>query len=118
MALGIFVAASTAALADPINLICDTHWPNDVGPGGLDLDEAAGSVTVHYASTRIPPFPESVSKPFPAKFDPNSITFDTSDGEAGVVKSGTINRLTGIVTWFYNGRVAATWNCQVGKKQF
>jgi hypothetical protein len=115
------LATCQSALADTTTLICDSHSRAQASPETIDLNEAAGSVTIHHMSLHNPggnpdPIPGGTDGPFTAKFTTDTITFSAEEPGHGH-DTYTINRLTGIVDW-----VTPAWSveftCQVGKAQF
>ena len=106
---------STAALADPTALVCDVRADAGTccvvdGPGTIVVDEAGGSVTVHYPPEHTIATGERLQSPeqtFAARFSPETITYEAYG------RTVTINRLTGAM---YDSGV--TWTCHVGKAQF
>jgi hypothetical protein len=120
--LGIFLTASTTALADPATLVCDGKGPAGVysfdGSIIVDLDETARTVTVHYPGVtnfNSGGHMEAHSiGPVPGTFDANAISFSIP-GE-----NIAINRVTGEAVVRTEGGItmAESWNCRVGKKQF
>lgn len=47
-ALGIFLTAGTAAMADPVKLICPTNNPSDLGPITIVIDESQSTVAINF----------------------------------------------------------------------
>jgi len=119
VALAIFAGSCQIAIADTTTLICDII-PNRSaccimdGAATIELNEAGGSVTVHYPSWHSANsgdrYPAAPSVSYVAKFDPNTITF--VNGDTGFTQ--TINRLTGI----FVSDSATSWTCHAAKAQF
>jgi hypothetical protein len=74
MILGLFLTASTAALADPTTLICSLDGRPDLPPTTIDLNEAASTATVNHPAGTYST--GSSSGTLAAKFDPKTVTFD------------------------------------------
>jgi hypothetical protein len=117
----LLLVMSTRASADPTTLVCDQNGAfggyTNTGSITVDLDEAAGSVTVHFpsATSSFGQVDAHSFGPLPGKFDANSISFSIPS------ENITISRVTGnaVVTVTEGGMtVSQTWNCQLGKKQF
>jgi len=126
----ILMAASRAALAAPVTLVCT----GGLGPLTLDLNEAAHTVTMNFPAKPVPEttpptlIPASSTGPMAAKFDSKMITFVSPVGGGGTVyENWTLDRLTGVLME-YRGvnapydratlRNAWSRNCHVGKAKF
>jgi hypothetical protein len=125
LGIAALLVTSTAALADPTTLICDTHESNQAGPFTVDLNEAQSTVSFH-SSGLAPsggyPGTSGVTRgPFPASFNPNTITF--ADDSPDAVSTYIINRVAATVEETDVGKAVSmtwhsVWTCQVGKAQF
>lgn len=96
----ILMAASQAALAAPVTLIC-TPLFNQVTT--IDLNEAAHTVTLNnlasYVSVTTPPtvIPASSTGPIAAKFDSKMITFAQHFAKFDEYENWTLDRRTGVL---------------------
>jgi hypothetical protein len=122
---GIFLTASTAALADPTTLICGLDGRPDLQPTTIDLNEAASTATVNHPAGTYSP--GSSSGALAAKFDPKNITFD--DKLNTTYSHYAIDRVTGILMLYIGAdapwdqatpqnRYTQQYACHVGQKQF
>jgi hypothetical protein len=129
LGVSILVAASQATLAVQTTLVCSGPW----GLFTIDLNEAAGAVTLNYPAKPVPEtvppsvIPASTVGPFAAKFNGKSIPFVSPFGDPTVHENWTLDRLTGVLLE-YRGvnapydratlRNVFSHTCHVGRKQF
>jgi hypothetical protein len=118
--LGIFLAASTAAMADPTTLVCSSTRRPDI-ERDVDLNEANGTATVSA---------EGISwGPSVAKFDSKSVTFGYFRKDVDVYDHFIIDRLTGVMSDYSSiqapydlagpdNRFIEPFACQVGHAKF
>jgi hypothetical protein len=98
LGVAILMAASQAALAAPVTLICTPVFNVVIT---IDLNEAAHTVTINnlasYDSATTPPtvIPASSSGPIAAKFDSKMITFAQHFAKFGTYENWTLDRRTG-----------------------
>ena len=115
----LFMAVSSAALADTTTLVCDVP-PSDrvifYGVPTIDLNEVQGTVTIHYPSWRSSrggsTFEEKTLGPIPANFGAETITIPPVEVPGfSLTKTETINRVTGFFS-------LNQWTCHAARKQF
>lgn len=113
------VGSSQVAIAETTTLICDVPHSDRVITDGvptIDLNEAQGTITIHYAAWRSvnggSPFPATTLGPIPAEFGPDIITIPPVERPGWSIEQPvTLNRVTGF--WSMNN-----WTCHAAKKQF
>lgn len=115
----VVLGSSQAALAATTTLICDVPHSDRVITDGvptIDLNEAEGTVTIHYAAWRSvnggSQFPEKTIGPIPAEFGLDIITIPPVERPGWSIEQPvTLSRVTGF--WSLN-----SWTCHAAKKQF
>ncbi len=121
-ALALLLASSQVAVADTTKLICSLgNSPNaEDGPTTIELNEAQGSVVIHFAGYHVRPEsglqgggPPRTIGPLSATFSDDTITF--FNPQYPQQDQFKINRLTGELTnTFTNWK----WACEKGQKKF
>jgi len=126
-ALGILLTANTAAMADPVTLICNmvdtgrgTYQEDE--PTTVELNEQQNSVTVHFGREHLAVGASNhvltawTQGPVIATFTDNAISFSLV--QFGKPASSLINRLTGTFVITQDQHDVGSWTCHAAQKQF
>jgi hypothetical protein len=119
---------SNAALAAPATLVCS----GNSGTLTIDLNDAKGTVAVSYPAMPVYPgsnqtAPARTTGPFPAAFDPKTITWDeaTEDdrkADASIRRPASLDRMTGALQEQVCNKTNCSGiyasNCHKGEQQF